>query len=177
LFRIVRVVLALLLSVSLAHAEVVDRVVVEVEDQLVMASDIRLEQVLGGLDDSPSPFWDLERTDALSRLVEAAVFRELAGDVALYQPLDSEVIDRVVVIRSRFPSDASWGAFLSFWGLDEIALARILRRRMIVERFLARNLQVPSTERERWWTECAALLEQVTKRFRVREIPQRGSNE
>lgn len=167
--------LVLLLLGAPARASVVDRIVVVVEQQLVMESDIRLEQVLAGLDPSPSPFWDRERVDARTRLVQAAIFRELAGDVALYEPGPDALVARMIALRGRFPNTDSYASFLEFWGLTETGLARVVRRRMIVELFLARNLQVDPDDRSAWYAECEALLEQVRPRFRIREIALRGA--
>lgn len=172
--RIVILAAALLLAPALAGAEVIDRVVVVVGDQLVLASDIRLEAELSFLDESPLPFWDPGHDDPLHRLVDAAVIRSSAGELALYEPPADAVRQRLEALRLKFRDRASWEEFLGRWGLDEPALLGVLRRRMVVERFLFRNLQLPPDDRVAWLAAADQLLTQLRERYRVREIPQRG---
>jgi len=162
--------LALVCS-PVANANVVDRIVIVVQDELVMESDIRLETVLAGLDPSPSPFWHRERSTPTQRLMDAAVFRELAGQISLYQPAAENIEERLDTIRHRFGTRQSWQAFLNFWGLDEPGFFRILRRRMIVELYLKRNLQTEAQNIEEWSHDCESLLKQVRPRYRIRVVP------
>jgi len=168
--------LALLLYVSsVARAEVIDRVIYVVEDQVVLQSDVDFEKVIIPLDASPSPFWDRPGIDAEQIVVDAAIIRELAGDIALYQPPDDAVRARVEAMRQRFPDRASWGAFLSGRGLDEDGLRALIRRRMVVERYLARTLRADPTDKAAWWASCNALLTEVRPRMRIRYVPLGGS--
>jgi hypothetical protein len=166
--------LLLLALTGPALAGVVDRVVMVVEDELVLESDIRLEAVLTSLDDAPLPFWRRDHDDPERRLEEAALIRALAAGVLLYQPQDSEVADRVARVRARLGSDEAWVAFRSLWGLDEAAVTGLVRRRMIVERYLLRNLPEDPENTERWLAACHALLDEVRPRYRIRRVPQRG---
>lgn len=157
-----------------AHAGVVDRVVLVVEDELVLASDIRLEAVLTTLDDAPLPFWRRAHHDPARRMEEAALIRAMAAGVQLYQPDDADVAARVAAIRARLGPDDAWVAFKSLWGLDDDAVTGLVRRRMIVERFLSRNLPESPDDADRWLEACHALLDQVRPRYRIRRIPLRG---
>jgi hypothetical protein len=159
------------LLASPAYAEVVDRVVASVGEQLVTESEVRLEAVISALDPSPSPFWDRERRPPVDRLVDAAVIRELAGDVSLYQPSDEALALRVDAIRALFPDRSAWDRFLESWGLDEDALRGIVRRRMLVERYLARNVPVPTTDADAWWRGYDAFVTPLRARYRIRMIP------
>lgn len=163
---------ALLLSLP-AGAEVVDRVVAVVGQQVVLASDIRFEEEIAHLDQSPLPFWDAGRVTPLRRLLEAAVIRSSAGDLALYAPPDEAVRDRLEVLRGRFVSRADWEEFQRRWGLDEAGLLSVLRRRMVVERYLFRNLQLSPDDREAWLEAADLLLERLRLRYDVRMIPER----
>lgn len=165
--------LALLLSLP-ARAEVVDRVVAVVGDQLVLASEIRFEEELSGLDESPLPFWDPRRGTALQRLLDAAAIRASASDLDLYEPPDEAVRDRLETLRGRFATRADWEDFLRRWGLDEPDLLVQLRRRMIVERYLFRNLQLRPDDREAWLGAADRLLERLRARYDVRMIPERA---
>jgi hypothetical protein len=162
-------VLGLVMCLS-APASVVDRVVVVVEDQLILQSDIELEAVVASLDKSTSPFWDRNPNDPRERLIEAAILRHLAGDVALYQPGEEEVRSRAELVRRRFESRAKWLAFLNEWGMDETALRSTLRRRMVTERYVGRNLQVDPQNRQIWLQTCDTYMAQVRPRIRIRVI-------
>lgn len=168
--------LALLLPAP-AMAEVVDRVVYVVEDQLVLQSDIALDEAVTPLDASPSPFWSRPGVTAEDRAVDAAILRALARDVALYQPSDDEVRERTEAIRARFADRGTWRHFLDGWGLDERGFRSVLRRRLVVERFLARNLRADPANVEAYWEACDALLDEVRPRVRMRRITLRGSEE
>lgn len=158
-----------------ARAGVVDRVVAVVGDQVVLASEIRLEDELAHLDASPLPFWDPDRGTALERLLDAAAIRRSASALDLYEPPDEAVRDRLEALRGRFASRADWEEFLARWGLDEPGLLAVLRRRMIVERYLLRNLQLRPDEREAWLQAAEQLLMRLRARYEVRPIPERAS--
>jgi hypothetical protein len=165
-----------LLLAHLAHAqsEVFDRVVAEVQQQLVLASEVQLESDLVSRDRSALPFFTDAHADPLTRLIDAAVLRAAAGDVGLYQPTDEEVQARLEEVRSTFVDRTSWEAFLTLHGLDERALGRVLRRRLVAERYLRRNLSADPADAATWLSECDGLLSQLRGRVRVRRIPLLG---
>jgi hypothetical protein len=169
--------LLLLLLFSLcggARAEVVDRVMYVVEDQLVLQSDVLLNAAINPLEASPSPFWSRPGADPAEQMVDAAILRHLAGNVALYQPGDDEVRTRTEAIRSRFLDRASWQYFLEGWGLDERSFRSVIRRRIVVERYLTRNLRADPANPEEWWAATDALFREVRPRVRVRRVELRG---
>lgn len=168
------VLLALVLTAAPARAGVVDRVVLVVDEDIVLESDLRIEATLTGLDDSPSPFWSLQNGTASQRLEDAAVVRALAEGVRLYEPTPYEVAARVEKLRGRLGQESAWQAFLTLSGLDQDAIVQLMRRRMVVERYLARNLPEDPLDTEAWLDACHALLDQVRARFRVRRITLRG---
>lgn len=170
-----RALLLAWLLLPTARADVVDRVVAVVGDQVLLASEVRLEGELARLDESPLPFWDPDRGTALQRLLDAAAIRRSASDLDLYEPHDEAVRDRLEALRSRFPRRADWEEFLARWGLDEPGLLAILRRRMIVERYLLRNLQIRPDDREAWLQAAEQLLARLRARYEVRAIPERIS--
>lgn len=170
-------------ALSLARAEVIDRVVAVVEEQLVTASDVALEADLARIDESPVPFWIVGHGDSLHRLIDAAVIRELAGDVALYRPSDEAVGARIEAMRGRFRSPgaepgaaggrdrSAWQAFLARRGLDEESLRGIVERRMVVEAYLSRNVPVAPTDPEGFVEAVDRILAVAEERLRIREIP------
>jgi hypothetical protein len=165
--------LTALLVVGLAHADVIDRVVAVVEEQLITTSDIALETELSRLDASPVPFWQPTHGQVAHRLIDAAVIREIARDLALYKPTDEQIGARVAAMRERFPDRAEWQAFLTGRGLDEEGLRAVMERRMVVESFLLRNITVPLAEHDRFVEAVDALLAPwEEERLRIREVPQ-----
>ena len=161
--------LALLLTLS-AHAEVIDRVVAIVEEQLITTSDVTLEADLSRIDSSPVPFWSREHAEALHRLIDAAVIREIARDVALYKPSDEQIGARLAAMRERFPDRDAWQAFLTGRGLDEEALRAVMERRMIVEAYLQRNIAVSPSDEEPFIAAVETLLAPWEDRLRIREV-------
>ncbi|MBT3221248.1 MAG: hypothetical protein HN348_19370 [Proteobacteria bacterium] len=156
---------------TVASALVVDRIEVVVDDQLVMTSEVQLEEVLATLDAAQSPFWAPNHKDALERLVDAAVIRQVSGDLKLYVPADEQVRQRVEDIRQQFANRGAWSDFLQRWGLDEVMLRTTIRRRMVVERYLARNVQSNPLQRNVWLADCDTLLLQLRERLRIRRPP------
>lgn len=159
-----------LLLASIARGSVVDRVVAVAGSEVVLASDIALDVELSAVDPSPSPFWSrpVER-----RQIEAAILRTAAGDIALYQPSDDAVRARLGALRTAVVEREPWAVFLGRWGLDDAALAAVIRRRLLVEAYLARNVQVPPGD-PTWQWATDALVGQLAGRVRVREVPCEG---
>jgi len=169
--------LAVLLGIwgaSPASGAILDRVVVVVERELVLESDIRLEAVLSGLDTQALPFWHQRQPDPEERLVEAAIVRHLAADVSLYQPSPGDVVHRVEAIRAHFPDRDAWTTFLTQWGLTEESLRVVVRRRMVVERYLTRNITTEPDKRQAWTRDVEALIRSVRPRLRIRSVELRG---
>ena len=159
-----------------ATAGVVDRIVVVVDRDLVMQSDIRFEEVMSGLDPTTTPFWNRERSTPQQRLVDAALLQKLAGTVSLYEPDPDHIAKRLERIRKRFGTLDAWSSFLEFWGFSEMNFLRLLRRRMVVELYLSRNLQTEETTLEKWQPPFEELMKEVRERFRIRYVPQESPN-
>ncbi len=162
------------LLLTSARAEVVDRVMVDVAGQLVLASEVELEAELVSLDVTPVPFWSSGWRTPLQRMVDAAVVRRVAADVALYQPTPESVSGRIEAVRAAFRTTEAWNEWLSARGLDEARLEVVLKRRIVVERFLLRNLQASPLDEEAWLLESQELLDRLRSQVRIREIPRRG---
>jgi hypothetical protein len=154
-----------------ALAGVVDRIVVVIDTDLVMESDVRFEEVFAGLDNAGYPFWNRERSTPVHRLIDATMLANIAGDVDLYTPSAKDLADRLGRIRSPFGTDEAWQAYLGYWGFTESRFIRLITQRMIVERYLTRNLQTAAMSLEEWTIDYEALMSQVRARFRVRHVP------
>ena len=123
-----------------AGVSVVDSVVAVVGERVVTASDVRLERELHVHDPSPVPVLEARRDDPQRFLVELALLRGVAGDIALYRPGEAEVQARLARLRASFAGPDDWHAFLARHGLDDGRLAAVLRSRMVVERLVRRTL-------------------------------------
>lgn len=128
-----------LYALAAARAEVVDSVLHVVGARIVTRSDIVFEADFDPRDASPlapleDPSYRLEQ-----RLVDFAILRQLAGDVAIYKPSASEVTERWERFRESWLSPEDHAAFLARWGLDDEQLLGFLYSRLVVERYVARN--------------------------------------
>ena len=153
-----------------AHAEVVDRIVAVVGDELVLASEIALEDAISRADTPEIPFWSHEHKTPFERLTEAALIRHTAGDVAIYTPTTDEVQARIEVIRRHFKDRGSWTLFLERWMLDEPSLRTIVKRRMIVERYLSRNISEKPTDKQNWLSACETTINALRVNVHVRIV-------
>ena len=163
-----------LLLLSASHAAPLDRVEVVVEDELVMTSDLHLDVLLQELDTPSGPFWVKPPEDAMQRLADAALLRHIASDLAIYQPHADDVQARLdQLVLEHFPSRGAWESFLAAKALTNTDVRVMLRRRMVVERYLSRNLRTSPAETEAWWTACNALIERERSRARIRVVPPR----
>ncbi|MCB9688478.1 MAG: hypothetical protein H6735_25805 [Alphaproteobacteria bacterium] len=164
----------LLFAVLTARAEIVDRVVAVVEDQPILQSEVRLEAALARVP-SPVPGFRALHDDPLQLAIDQTVIRITAAEISLYQPTREQVADGVSAIRASFEDDQAFATFLEDHGLDEERLATVVRRRMIVDRFLLRNLLAPPSDAAAWATECQALLDTLRPRTRIRTVDLRGN--
>lgn len=132
--------LAAISGVSPARAELADRILVVVGARVVTASDVRFEQAIQPHIDCPVEVLCHPERSLQDRLVDYAIIRGLAAEAAIYQPSPEEVERRLAYLRTRFTEPASWQAFLERFGLTEYELAGWLFSRMVVERYVQRNV-------------------------------------
>lgn len=126
---------------------VMDRIVAVVGDRLITASDIALEVELNARDPSPERATARRNADPLRALIDAAVVRGLAGQVPLYQPSPAELRVRLAALRATWEDPADYERFLVRFGLTEDALSGLLFSRVIVERYVHRNVSLASEMR------------------------------
>ncbi|MBN1336959.1 MAG: hypothetical protein JXB39_13460 [Deltaproteobacteria bacterium] len=142
--RLASPLLFVLLATMPARAERIDRVVVVVGERVVTAGDLALEEALGERVGCPQPVLCDPGRPLLERLVDMAVVRGLAGDAATYRPTPAEVEIRLSEVRDAFSPPSTWRDFLDRFGLTEDALAGLLFSRMVVERYVHRNVVLPT---------------------------------
>ncbi len=124
---------------SMAAAEVVDGILHVVGDRIVTRSDLDFEGDFDRNDVSPlapleDPAYLLEQ-----RLIDFAILRDLAGDIAIYKPPAADVRARWARFRDGWAHPEDHDTFLARWGLDDEKLLGFLYSRLVVERYVARN--------------------------------------
>ena len=129
---------------ALASGERIDRVVAVVGERVVTEGDVAFEEALGGRAGCPEPVLCEADRPVLERLVDMAVVRGLAGDAATYRPTPADVELRLVQVRDAFAPPSAWSGFLERFGLTEDALGGLLYSRMVVERYVHRNVVLPT---------------------------------
>jgi hypothetical protein len=150
----------------------VDRVWAVVGDRVITESELRLEQALAAVDPSPVPPLEARRADPERFLIELAIVRALAGSTAVYQPEPARVRERMEAVRAAHPTPAAWAAFLKEHGLNEDALRATLYSRMVVERYVQRNLGLAARAEAGadWDARYAAWIDAQRARVLIREI-------
>ena len=122
-------------------AVVIDRMVLVIGDRIITESEIRLEGALR----ARIPWWGPPRppgADLQQVVADVALVRIFAGDTSLYSPSDEAVRARAEELREDWGDPEAWQAMLSENGLDEARLLALIRARLIVERYIQRNLSL-----------------------------------
>lgn len=159
----------LLFLISEGRAEVLDRVVAVVEGQPVLSSDVAIAAELARLD--PNTRLPPPNGDVTMWAIDMVVVRSLAESVKLYSPSAREVQERIDGLRSTFPDRGSWTRFLARHGLNEPRLEPMMRRQLVVERFLLRNIQADPDDRVAWNAEAESLLAALRNSKPSRIVP------
>lgn len=151
-----------------AQADSVDRVVAIVAGELVLQSDVAIDALLDPFDTAPSAFWTAPPVDRAARLADAALLRHRAGDLAIYQPSRDDVARRLAAIEAAHPN---LDAQVQRLGYDRTMLENALKRRMIVDRLLERDLVVQRTGPNAWQDALTALLVREQTAGLIRWVP------
>lgn len=152
-----------------AQPDVVDRVVAVVAGEPILASDVRLEAALETVDLDAAPFFRLG--DAEGRVMATAMIRNAASRLVLIEPDGDAVRNRLEAIRGQFSEHAKWSTWLQRTGVDEEGLIAALRRRILVERFLERDVAQANLEPEAYAIAVTSLLEELALRIPARRVP------
>ncbi len=140
MFYVRLLLLSLVQGCTPAWATVTDRILFVVGERLVTVSDREFERELARVDPGmPPPFSD-PGYDLEQRLVDMAILRALAGDSAVYQPRPADLRARWERVRDAWPGLDEYNAFLNRWGVDDERLQAMLYSRMVVEKYVYRNV-------------------------------------
>lgn len=133
---------------SCASAEIVDRVVANVNGHAVLQSDWEQEISFEGFSDArdPKSFSRTERSAALDRLIDQELLREQLRPA---QAVPSEqVVTRIAAIRKLHPNcetEAEWQATLQRYGLTQAALEKRIGDQVLLMKLVDDRLR-PSVQ-------------------------------
>ncbi len=123
----------------------VDRIVAVVGERLVLASDVELEQALSLVERSSVGALMNASADPLQVVIDRAIIRGLAGNAAIYIPSEDDIFTRANQLRTSFADADAWAAFRRRHGLEGDRLTSLLYSRLVVDRYILRNVQQGAT--------------------------------
>ena len=126
----------------------VDRIVAVVGDRLVLASDVAVENEIATRNVYTLAALAERRKDAGRWLVDMAIVRALAGDVRVYEPTRQDVADALQRFTATFADATSYRQLLDRYGLSQERLQSLLTTRLVVERYIQRNVGLGLTDEE-----------------------------
>lgn len=151
-------------------ATLLDRAVAVVGDRVITASEVELAVALARVDPAGIPLLGPDPQDPEGWWMQQVMLRELAGDIAVYQPGGAEVRERVERLLEAL-ADAPAGPrglllpdLQQRLGMRRPTLEAWVYNRLVVERFVQRNATaiarggeeaVLSPERYAQWLEVA----------------------
>ncbi|MBM4390325.1 MAG: hypothetical protein FJ090_04315 [Deltaproteobacteria bacterium] len=158
------------IALATLHAEPVDRVLVFAGDRIVTEGDVAFEAFFSPHDASPVPAFEDEGYPVEEKLVDIALARALAGDLAIFRPSDAEVRARLDAFLASFAEPEEGRRRLMEWGFDGEEFMGFLYSRMVAERCVLRSVVASDTGAD--WTErYAAWTTELRSRSPVRRAP------
>lgn len=145
-FAAIAIAFAVLLAVSAARAEVVDRIVATVNGHTILQSDwddaLRFEALLNGK--SLTEFTDDDRRSVLDRLIDQELLGEQMNSAFFQHASESEAAARVAETRKQYPEAATpdgWQALLSRFQLSEKDLLAHVEQQIDLMRLVDAHLR------------------------------------
>ena len=162
--------ITLLTTLLFSQAATIDSVRSVVNNENIIASEIAIEDVIHKTDNATEMVWRHNENGPHARLIMSALLRTKAETLDLYEPTQEVLFARAERIRTDM-GDSNYRMFLDRHGLSNPEnLLSILRKRIIVERFVARNISVPTTNIDQWHHELELLLIDLRASVHVRKI-------
>jgi len=153
-------VLGAVLGAAPAAGRVLDRVVALVDGRVLSWSQLDFEARVmlidrGGVDAATAPLDASTLQNALDLAVAQRAATAEADKLNSYPVEPAEIDQRLRTFESRFPSAASFQAFLRTHDADRAALAEVLARAIRTEKFIEGRVrlrsQVPESEVRKAW--------------------------
>jgi len=158
------------MALATLHAEPVDRVLVFAGDRIVTEGDVAFDAFFSPRDSSPVPAFEDDTYAVEEKLVDIALARALAGDLAIFRPADGEVRARFDAFLASFPEPEEGRRRLMEWGFDGEEFLGFLYSRMVAERCVLRSV-VASTSGADWNDRYLAWTAELRRRSPVRRAP------
>jgi len=153
-----------------SSAVVVDRAVALIGSTVITQTDVTLHQVLAERDPSFVPVLDASSENALNAAIDAAIIRQTAGRIPVYQPTADQVESRMNRFVDQWSSNEEYQTFLNIHGLTNERLKSVLQRRATIERVVLRALGAPKNDPNEWTKRFDAWMNVERKGIRVRII-------
>lgn len=158
-----RILAGIALAAAAAGAEVIDRIAVTIDNQVIAESQIRQEiRVIALLNGEKPDLSPASRRKTAERLVDQSLMRREMEFTHYPGPDAAEVEKSFQDVRSEFPSQAALEARLAEYGLDAGVLRRSLARQAATLRFIELRFR-PEVQAEEGASE-AAIAKQVDER-------------
>ena len=154
---------------SRGRGEQTDRILAVVGDRVVTEFDVRMETALTPFLRCTEPPLCQAGQPLLERLIDSAIIRGLAADARVYQPSNEDVERRLALLRSGWVPPEGYPRFLAEFGLSEDDLAGYLYSRMVVEKYVQRNVDVVVTATGGEPADVIAFYEEWIRRQRSQE--------
>ncbi len=137
-------ILILTLCLGVLRAEIVDRIAVVVDNQVIKQSDIDTEiRVTDFVNGEKLDLSIAAQKQAASRLIDQKSIRK-AMEMGVYpEPAPGEADPLLKQIRQRYPNEAAYRRALASYGLSEATLKQHLLWQIAVLRFI--SLRFPTT--------------------------------
>ncbi|GEM_PF-7118545 len=165
-----------------AQAELVDRIVSVVGDDVVTLTELGRETELSARDVSPLPPFE-DQEDVLGLYEDYRVILAQLADASFYRP-ERRVLDaRLQSFRDSFVPSSEYLAFKERWGASEATLETLFSNRLVAEAYIAREVglrvkrgagEPESLWRERYEEAYQAFITPLRDEVGVRRIEQRG---
>jgi peptidyl-prolyl cis-trans isomerase SurA len=127
------------LFAATARAELIDRVVASVNNDVITLSELRqavaFNAALGGKGNGRQ----LER-ETQEGLINGKLLLQEAYRLKFAEPAEQDIAAEVDKLRQRLGSEGAYRAFLERTGLTEESLGRMLGDRLLIERFVEKKI-------------------------------------
>jgi hypothetical protein len=134
-------VLAAVITISLARAETIDRVLAVAGGQVIMLSDVTAALDLGLVPDGGAANRGADQSidrvgAALANLIDRALVLVEVNRYAPPEPPDDAIARELAMVRARFPSQQAFESALERSGITEAHLREIIRENLRIRAYV-----------------------------------------
>ncbi|MDA8098930.1 MAG: SurA N-terminal domain-containing protein [Nitrospiraceae bacterium] len=139
--RVGVVLLALLIAAGVAGAELLDRVLASVNNDVICLSDLRQAMAFNTAVSGVKSGRRMEE-ETLEGLINRKLLFQEALRLHIAEVTDQDVASEMDQLRTRLGGDEAYRAFLSRSGLTDAGVKRMLGERLLVERFVEKKISL-----------------------------------